>query len=106
VPEQRDISLRGLLVGMLVIAAGIAVSIGSAGFLVALSGAPASGPSGAARPEVPAPTLQTAPHQELEAFRREKRERLESAGPLRGQPGRVHIPIERAMEILARRAGQ
>ncbi|HZQ75278.1 MAG TPA: hypothetical protein VFB08_20380 [Burkholderiales bacterium] len=91
---MHDLSLRGILAGALVVAAGIAASLLLAWLVLASASAPAAGPNGAAPPHISGAVLQTAPHETLEAFLREKRARLESAGP-------DHIPIEEAMRRLA-----
>ncbi len=88
-PERSDISPRGLAIGAAIVLSGIAVSLVVAAFF--------------AQPaEIGQPRgfrLQTAPPQDIAAFRREKRARLESTGPV--DATHVHIPIERAMQILA-----
>jgi len=88
----HDVSLRGLAVGAAIIFIGILASLGVARLFV--------------RPvEIKAPSrpvLQAAPRQDLAAFRREKNERLNSHGPIEGDPKHVHIPIDEAMRRLAR----
>jgi hypothetical protein len=89
-----DISLRGIATGALIVAAGIAASLLLAWAVMSATQAPAEGANGAAPARIPGAVLQTAPHGSLEDFLREKRARLESAGP-------DHIPIEEAMRVLA-----
>lgn len=91
-PERSDISLRGLAVGAAIIVAGIALSIGAAALLVARVG-------NVEKPEIEGAVLQTAPPQDLASFAREKNARLATSGRVDDQ--HVHIPIERAMRILA-----
>jgi hypothetical protein len=98
--RHSDISPRGLAIGAAIIAAGIAVSIGAAALIVRLSSAPATGPSGGEPPKVEGARLQTSAHQDLQAFLREKNGRLSSFG--RVDDEHLHIPIERAMRILAK----
>ena len=98
-PEQTDISPRGLAIGAAIIVAGIAVSIGFAALVVSRVTAPATGPSQGEPPKIEGARLQTSPHQDLKAFDREKHARLSSYG--RVDEGHLHIPIERAMRILA-----
>ena len=98
--RQSDISPRGLAVGAAIIAAGIAASIGFAAWVTWLVAAPATGPSQGEPPKIEGARLQTSPHQDLRAFEREKHERLSSYG--RVDEGHMHIPIERAMRILAK----
>ena len=91
-----DVSVKGIAVGALVVASGIAFSLFLAWAVVAATGAPPAGTNGAAAPRVEQPALQTVPHETLDTFLREKRSRLESAGP-------DHIPIEEAMRIVVAR---
>jgi hypothetical protein len=91
-----DISLRGIAVGALIVVSGIGASLFLAWAVLAGTDAPAEGPNGATPPHIQGPVLQTAPHETLEEFIRQKRARLESAGP-------DHIPIEEAMRRLAGR---
>lgn len=103
-PERTDISPRGLAIGVAIVIAGIAVSVGAAAFLAARLPAPLTGPSRGEPPKIEGPRLQTAAPQGLHAFEREKRARLASYG--RVDDAHVHIPIERAMQILAKRREQ
>jgi hypothetical protein len=89
--EERELSLRGIAVGVGIILAGIGVSLGAAALLV--EPVPAVDGKGMA--------LQTDPAADYAAYAREKAERLGSRGPLEGDPGHVHIPIEQAMQMLA-----
>ena len=50
------------------------------------------------------PALQSAPQLDLAQYRRDKQQRLDSIGWVDAQRGLVHIPIERAMDILAQPA--
>lgn len=93
---MHDVSVRGLAVGLAIIVGGIVASLLIARLFV--------------RPvqiEPPShPVLQTAPTQDLAAFRREKNERLHSRGPIQGDPKHVHIPIEEAMQRLISTRGK
>ena len=91
-PERGDISLRGLAVGAAIVVAGIALSIGAAALLVTHVDNPT-------KPRIEGAALQTAPPQDLASFTREKEARLKSSGRVDDQ--HVHIPIERAMRLLA-----
>jgi hypothetical protein len=51
----------------------------------------------------PAPRLQTAPERELRQMRDEEDELLRSYGWVDREAGRVRIPIDRAMDLLAER---
>ena len=99
-PEPSDISLRGLLIGAGIIVAGIAISLGAAALITLRVPAPATGPSTGEPPRVAGAPLQTAARQDLRAFVREKNERLHSSGRVDDQ--HVHIPIERAMQLLTK----
>ena len=99
-PERSDISLRGLGVGAAIVAGGIAAALGAAALIAWLVPAPATGPSYGEPPKIEGARLQTSPRDDLQAFRREKHERLSSSGRVDGQ--HVHIPIEQAMRILAK----
>ena len=99
-PERSDISLRGLATGAAIIAGGIALSLAAAALISAHVSAPATGPSAGEAPKVEGPALQTAARGELASFLREKNQRLTSFGRVDEQ--HVHIPIERAMRILAK----
>lgn len=99
-PEKTDLDPRGLGIGAAVILTGIAASIGVAALITLEVAAPATGPSAGTPPKIAGPRLQTSPHQDLQAFLREKQARLASFG--RVDDEHVHIPIERAMRILAK----
>jgi len=100
VPERSDISPRGLGVGAAIVAGGIAIALGAAALVTWLVAAPATGPSYGEPPKIEGARLQTSPHEDLEAFLREKNGRLSSTGPVDDQ--HVHIPIDEAMRILAK----
>jgi len=93
---MNDISLRGIAIGGLIVLSGIAASLLFAWAVLAWTDSPPEGANGARPPQIQGAKLQTAPHDTLEEFLREKRARLESAGP-------DHIPIEEAMRRLANR---
>jgi hypothetical protein len=97
---RDQVSLRGLAVGAGIVIAGIAISLAASALVVSLVRAPATGPSAGSEPPVAGPALQTAPRQDLAAFKREKQARLSGYG--RVDAHHVHIPIERAMRILAK----
>ena len=99
-PERTDISARGLGIGAAIIVAGIAASLAVAALIVARVPATATGPSAGEPPKIEGARLQTAAPQDLAALRREKEARLASFG--RVDEAHVHIPIERAMRILAK----
>jgi hypothetical protein len=53
----------------------------------------------------PAPNLQTAPIPDLKAFRDAEDKMLNSYGWIDQQKGIVHIPIDRAIDMVAQRGG-
>jgi hypothetical protein len=99
-PERTDVSARGLAVGAAIIVTGIAASLGAAAWIALHVAARATGPSQGEPPKIEGARLQTAAPEDLRAFLREKNARLSSFGRVDGE--HVHIPIERAMEILAK----
>jgi hypothetical protein len=102
--EKTDVSLRGVAVGAGIILAGIVASFGGAWLVASHVDAAPTGASQGAPPQIAGAVLQTAPPQDLAAFRREKNARLETSGPV--DEGHVHIPIERAMELVAKEKGR
>ena len=109
--EDRDVSVRtilGLGVGFLVVMAVIQVVLyfHMEGLWARRRGQlPAPSPVAAALPDAPpVPRLQTAPPLDLEALRAAERQQLEGYGWVDRGAGVVHIPIERAMELLAKGA--
>jgi len=101
--EAATLSLRGIAAGGGVIAAGIALAVAVPWLVVARTKVPDYAPNDAARPSIDGPVQETAPLEDIGAFRRDKVRYLESDGvdPATGRP---HIAIERAMEIMAARA--
>ena len=99
-PERGDVSVRRIAIGAAIVAAGIGASLGVSWLLAAKVAAPATGPSRGEPPRIEGAALQTAPPRDLAAFLREKNERLSGTGPVDDR--HVHIPIERAMQILSK----
>jgi hypothetical protein len=100
VPERSDVSVRGLAVGVAIILVGIVVAVVAASLLVREVDVPGTGASRGEPPKIEGARLQTAAPQDLQAYLREKNERLSSTGRVDDQ--HVHIPIDRAMRILAK----
>lgn len=98
--EKSDLSIRGIVIGTLVVLAGIAASLAGAWLMTRESAVPATGASRGQPPRIEGPALQTAAAQDLAAYRREKHTHLSTYGRI--DDTHVHIPIERAMQILAR----
>ncbi len=97
--EASDVGPLGIAIGAGVVVGAIALAVTAPWGLLVLVPTPARAPNNAPAFAVRGPLLQTAPHDDLEAFLRAKRGRLESYGVDRAS-GRGHIPIERAMEEM------
>jgi len=102
VHQAGDISLRGIATGGGVIATGIALAIVVPWMVIGAVKVPRNAPNDAARPTIRGPAPETAPLEDIAAFRGDKLRRLESDG-VDPATGSRHISIERAMEILAAR---
>lgn len=105
--EPRDVPPRGVVYAALGLFAGIAVSAGFVAGLIALLPSlrePASPTSiEAARQGPPEPRLEISPPTDRMAVEAAARSRLDGYGWTDRAAGRAHIPIDRAMDILARR---
>jgi hypothetical protein len=64
------------------------------------------GPSALRFPPAPAAPLRSDPVEEQAAFQREKRLQLESYGWVDARHQTAHVPVERAMQMLATRGTQ
>jgi hypothetical protein len=60
------------------------------------------GPAGFSQAQA-RPDLQTAPQDDLGAYRKEKQDELDATGPVPGSPGYVRIPVDRAMSLMTGR---
>ena len=107
--EERDLSNRMLMVGLVVLAALTVVSVGlMAGLLEwfeardAVRRAPRS-PLIETDVQAPAPTLETEPGQILARLRRLEETQLTTWAWLDAEAGLARIPIDRAIEIVAER---
>ena len=107
--EERDVEFRPIAVTAIFL---VALCVGAGGFmyvvehvLIAREAArsePAS-PLAATygRQEPPAPRLQAHPRRDLAALRERDRALLDGYGWVDRGAGRVHIPVERALELMA-----
>jgi hypothetical protein len=110
--ETRDIRARPIVLAGAAVVGLILASSAGVWFLVghyARREARASAPNplaayGPQKP--PAPRLQAAPRSDLEALRAGEDAQLHGYGWIDRAAGRVHIPIERAMELLANSGGK
>jgi len=110
--ERTDVSVRGVLLAAgALAAAGIAVQLVVGVQFAALRGARARenppAPVAAAPPEgPPEPRLQTTPAEDLAQLRAREDTILDGYGWEDRAAGVVHIPIGRAMELVAREAAK
>ena len=110
--ETRDIRTRPIvLAGLGVIGVIVAASVGLrllVGYYVRReAAASAPNPLAASVPqEPPAPRLQTDPRRDLEKLRAAEEAQLDGYAWVDRAAGRVRIPIERAIELLAERGGK
>lgn len=110
--ETRDIRSRPIvlagaaIVGLILVSsAGVWVLVGHYARREARASAP--NPLAAYGPQQPpAPRLQASPRSDLAALRASEDARLEGYGWTDRATGRVHIPVERAMELLAKGGGK
>ncbi len=103
--EIRAKKLSFWLMGVILL---IAASLATVSALIAwLAYENAVQPAAPNRPEIPQipapPRLQVQPGEDLQALLTEKRARLNSYGWLDRPAGIAHIPIRRAMELMAQR---
>lgn len=103
VHQAGELSLKGIGAGIGVIVTGIAIAVGVPWIVIAFSRVPSNAPNDAAQPEISPPVQRLVPTEDMEAFRREKIQRLESSG-VDPKTGQAHIPIERAMQLLVDRS--
>ena len=99
--EVSDLHARGVLVAAALIAGGIAFALAAAWFISWGAGVDRAARTTLAPPSVPAPQQGSAPRLDLGPYQREKKEQLERYGWVDQHAGRIHIPIERAMQLLA-----
>jgi hypothetical protein len=99
--ERTDINLRGVLMASAAIVLGIALTALASYSLIRLLNADPNG-ANAAKPVtvMNGPIQRSDPPNELAAFLQEKRQQLHSYGWIDKGAGRIHMPIERAMQRL------
>ena len=98
--EPSHVSIAALAAGFGTIAVGIAVSLVAGWLLLASTDTPVNAPNNAVRPAIEGPVQETNSPDRLAAYRRDEAARLHGYGR-DPATGAIHIPIERAMEILA-----
>lgn len=109
--EQRDINIRavaGFIVGLLVVAVVVHVLMWLLFDYFAGRATREDPPrpplsAGDAPRLPPEPRLQTTPVADLQRIRRDERARLETYGWIDRTAGTVHMPIDRAMQLLLER---
>jgi hypothetical protein len=106
--ERSDMSIRAIVMFAIVFFVGLgAVHLIMLGMFVVLDKTPPAQvttekPAALTTPR-PEPALQITPSADWVALRDQTEKRLQSYGRVSGREGVVHIPIERAMSILAER---
>jgi hypothetical protein len=100
----RDLDVRAIRIGALVIAGGILFALVASFFLLRARGPAANAP--ARTFHAPAPLLQTAPQVERNNYFAEKERLTGSYGWVDRQAGIARIPVDEAMRLMAARAGQ
>ena len=106
--ETRDVGIRGIVIfGVVMFVSLVAVGVLMAWlfghFAETQSLGPPASPFTDVRVLPPSPRLQVEPHKDLERLRAEEAEELNSYGWVNRNPDVFHIPIERAMELVAAR---
>lgn len=107
--EVQDVRLRPLVIfGLILLVTAVVIHLGIWWALQVWSGdelvmQPLLPPAPITPAPQPAPGVQPFPWAELESLRSEQLSRLESYGWLDEEGGVVHIPVERAMELLVER---
>lgn len=106
-----SVSVRGIGMGGLFILAGIVFAIVAAFAATHAGNADRASTRIAATPGKPPPiagpvTLQPQPGQDIAQFRTEKQQLLEGYGWVDREHGIARIPIERAMQLLSKPAGE
>lgn len=111
--ETTDVSLTGTtrlaILSLAIIAVVMVLMYGAWGLFVGLSeGAyPPAAPitdENIGQREPPLPRLQSVPNSDLQRYRQQQEQRLTSYGWVDRSAGVVHMPIDRAMDLIAERA--
>jgi hypothetical protein len=104
--ERSTVSVRAVLIGAAAIAAGVFVSLLVAWGLLDASGKPPMPPTGQPFARVSGPPLAVTPRQDIERYRADEQRKLAGYRLVDEKAGVVHIPIERAMALLATEHGE
>lgn len=97
-PSRVD--LVAVLTGVGIMVGGIVVALVGAWIAAAFAPSPIFAPNNAERPAIAGPVQRTAPSEELDAFLREKNDRLRGHGVDRAT-GEAYVPIDEAMKQMA-----
>jgi len=100
---DENVHIGKVIAAAALIVVGVVFAAGIAWLVASRSGSTRAGPNQPLGLRVEGPQLQSAPRAEFAAFQREKRARLENYGWIDRDAGRVHIPIEHAMQLMAER---
>jgi len=98
--------LVGLVLGLVVLVGGSFLLMDRVFVYLAAQPAPAQAPTqlrAAIDPVPPVPRLQVKPRQDLQSLRTAEEARLGQYGWINREAGRVHIPIEQAMDVVAQK---
>lgn len=98
--ETKDVTGRFVLGAVGSVLGGLACVI--LGVLFAFPGAVHDRTMPGAMPRFPQPALQASPRDDMEGFRAQQLQALNSAGWIDREHGVAHIPIDAAMRLLAR----
>ena len=100
----RDLDVRAIRIGAIVIACGILFALVAAFFLLRARGPAVNTPTQSFR--APAPLLQAAPQVERSQYFAEKARLTGSYGWVDRQAGIARIPVEEAMRVMAAQGKQ
>lgn len=103
--ESQEPDLRGIFVAGAIVTVAIALAVGICLWLVSLFGGFGRPLARAEHNPMPEPHLQPHPLTDRERYDEQERARLSSYQWADRNAGIVRIPIERAMQILARQGG-
>ena len=100
---DQNVHIGKVVAAAALIVVGVLFAAGVAWVASGRGGSARAGPNQPPEMHVAGPQLQSAPRVEFAEFQREKRARLENYGWIDRDAGRVHIPIEHAMQLMAER---
>lgn len=97
-PSTPNLIAVGAAFGTIVV--GIGLSLAGGAWVLASSGTPSNAPNNARMPAIEGPVQDTGSPDTLATYRRAQAERLNGYGR-DPSTGTIHIPIERAMQLLS-----